>query len=286
MQYVYLNGEFLAPDAAKVSVFDRGFVFADGVYEVIPAYGGRLFRLAQHLERLEQSLDGIRLQNPLSAAAWGAVFERLLAQFGNADQYVYLQITRGAAPRDHAFPAGIAPTVFAFAKRIDYPSASLVEQGVTAVTLPDIRWSRCDIKSIALLPNVLMRQQAVDGGAVEAILLREGCVTEGAASNVFVVYRKQLLTPPKGPYILPGITRDLVVELARASAVDFAERPIAEAELRGAEEVWMTSSTKEILPIVRIDGRPVGSGRPGALHARLFAAYQDYKVRFRAGQTE
>lgn len=286
MQYVYLNGEFLAPDAAKVSVFDRGFVFADGVYEVIPAYGGRLFRLAQHLERLEQSLDGIRLQNPLSAAAWGAVFERLLAQFGNADQYVYLQITRGAAPRDHAFPAGIAPTVFAFAKRIDYPSASLVEQGVTAVTLPDIRWSRCDIKSIALLPNVLMRQQAADGGAVEAILLREGCVTEGAASNVFVVYRKQLLTPPKGPYILPGITRDLVVELARASAVDFAERPIAEAELRGADEVWMTSSTKEILPIVRIDGRPVGSGRPGALHARLFAAYQDYKVRFRAGETE
>lgn len=286
MQYVYLNGEFLAPDAAKVSVFDRGFVFADGVYEVIPAYGGRLFRLAQHLERLEQSLDGIRLQNPLSAAAWGAVFERLLAQFGNADQYVYLQITRGAAPRDHAFPAGIAPTVFAFAKRIDYPSASLVEQGVTAVTLPDIRWSRCDIKSIALLPNVLMRQQAVDSGAAEAILLREGCVTEGAASNVFVVYRKQLLTPPNGPYILPGITRDLVVELARASAVDFAERPIAEAELRGADEVWMTSSTKEILPIVRIDGRPVGSGRPGALHARLFAAYQDYKVRFRAGQTE
>ena len=286
MQHVYLNGEFIAPDAAKVSVFDRGFVFADGVYEVIPAYGGRLFRLAQHLERLEQSLNGIRLQNPLSAAAWSAVFERLLAQFGKADQYVYLQITRGAAPRDHAFPAGVAPTVFAFAKRIDYPSASLIAQGVTAVTLSDIRWSRCDIKSIALLPNVLMRQQAVDGGAVEAILLRDGCVTEGAASNVFVVYRKQLLTPPKGPYILPGITRDLVVELARASAVDFAERPIAEAELRGADEVWMTSSTKEILPIVRIDGQPVGSGRPGALHAQLFAAYQDYKARFRAGHTE
>ena len=286
MQYVYLNGEFIAPDAAKVSVFDRGFVFADGVYEVIPSYGGRLFRLAQHLERLEQSLDGIRLQNPLSAAAWGAVFERLLAQFGKADQYVYLQITRGAAPRDHAFPAGVAPTVFAFAKRIEYPSASLIEQGVTAVTLPDIRWSRCDIKSIALLPNVLMRQQAVDGDAVEAILLRDGCVTEGAASNVFVVYQQQLLTPPKGPFILPGITRDLVVELARSSAVDFAERPLTETELRRADEVWMTSSTKEILPIVRIDGRPVGNGRPGALHARLFAAYQDYKARFRAGQAE
>ena len=286
MQYVYLNGEFIAPDAAKVSVFDRGFVFADGVYEVIPAYGGRLFRLAQHLERLEQSLDGIRLQNPLSAAAWGAVFERLLAQFGKADQYVYLQITRGAAPRDHAFPAGVAPTVFAFAKRIEYPSASLIEQGVTAVTLPDIRWSRCDIKSIALLPNVLMRQQAVDGDAVEAILLRDGCVTEGAASNVFVVYQQQLLTPPKGPFILPGITRDLVVELARSGAVDFAERPLTETELRRADEVWMTSSTKEILPIVRIDGRPVGNGRPGALHARLFAAYQDYKARFRAGQAE
>lgn len=286
MQYVYLNGQFIAPEAAKVSVFDRGFVFADGVYEVIPAYGGRLFRLAQHLERLEQSLGGIRLQNPLSLAGWGAVFERLLAQFGNADQYVYLQVTRGAAPRDHIFPAGVPPTVFAFAKRIEYPTPSLVQQGVLGVTLPDIRWSRCDIKSIALLPNVLMRQQAVDSGAVEAILLRDGFVTEGAASNVFVVYRGELLTPPKGPFILPGITRDLVVELARASAVDFAERPITEAELRAADEVWMTSSTKEILPIVRLDGRPIGTGRPGPVHAQLFAAYQDYKTRFRAGAVE
>jgi len=286
MQYVYLNGELIAPENAKVSVFDRGFVFADGVYEVIPAYGGRLFRLAQHLERLEHSLAGIRLENPLSAAGWRAVFEQLLAQYGKADQYLYLQVTRGAAPRDHAFPAGVAPTVFAFAKRIEYPSAELIQRGVTGVTLADIRWSRCDIKSIALLPNVLMRQQAIDGGAVEAILLRDGLVTEGAASNVFVVYQGQLLTPPKGPFILPGITRDLVVELARAGAVDFAERPITEAELRAADEVWMTSSTKEILPLVRLDGRPVGSGRPGPVHARLFAAYQDYKARFRAGQVE
>ena len=284
MDRVYINGEMVARAAARISVFDRGFVFGDGVYEVIPAYGGHLFRLQHHLQRLRNSLEAVRIADPLSDSAWADMFTRLLREHGAIDQYIYLQVTRGVAPRDHAFPAGVAPTVFAYAQPLRYPDAALMAQGVAAITVPDIRWQRCDIKSIALLPNVLMRQRAVEAGAVEAILLRDGFVTEGAASNIFAVIDNRLITPAKGPFILPGITRDLVVELARAHTVDFAEAPIAAAQLRSATEVWMTSSTKEILPITRLDGEPVGSGRPGALHARLFALYSDYKQALRDGR--
>lgn len=283
MDCVYLNGEMIARDAARVSVFDRGYVFGDGVYEVIPAYGGRLFRLANHFERLQNSLDAVRIANPLSEAAWTDVFTRLLREHGAIDQYIYLQVTRGVAPRDHAFPKGIAPSVFAYAQPIRYPDAALMAQGVAAITVPDIRWQRCDIKAIALLPNVLMRQRAVEAGAVEAILLRDGFVTEGAASNIFAVHNDRLTTPAKSPFILPGVTRDLVVELARAHNVDFAEAPISEQQLRAADEIWMTSSTKEIMPITVLDGKPVGSGRPGAVHAKLAALYSEYKKALRAG---
>lgn len=286
MPIVYLNGEFLPPERATVSVFDRGFIFGDGVYEVIPVFGGRLFRLPHHLSRLEASLAAIRLRNPYTAQQWSAIFMRLIAENGNGDQSIYLQITRGVAPRDHAFPPNITPTVFAYAQPLKYPSAEQLAQGVAAITSGDIRWQRCDIKAIALLANALLRQQAIEQGAAEAILVRDGLVTEGAASNIFVVNGDCLVTPPKGPYILPGITRDLVVEIARTKNIACDEKPVSVEALRAADEVWLTSSTKEVLPITRIDGRPVGNGKPGPMHARLFALYREYKQAFIQGKAE
>jgi D-alanine transaminase len=301
IKQVYLNGRFLAPEQAQVSCFDRGFVFGDGVYEVIPAFGGRLFRLEHHLERLDASLRAIRLPNPLTHAEWDAAFTRLIAAQSEAesangaslhrgprldpigDQSIYLQVTRGVAPRDHAFPPDTVPTVFAYAQPIKYASAEQLAGGVSVVTRPDIRWQRCDIKAIALLANALLRQEALDAGAVEAILVRDGFVTEGAASNIFIVKQDMLVTPPKGPYILPGITRDLILELARAHGIGFLEYPIHEDELLRADEVWLTSSTREILPITRIDGKTVGDGKPGPMHARVFALYREYKQAFCAG---
>lgn len=285
-QLVYLNGNYLPPEQAQVSAFDRGFVFADGVYEVIPAYGGRPFRLPQHLTRLDNSLAAIRLANPLSAREWQNIFARLVEANGGDDQSVYLQVTRGPAPRDHAFPAKIQPSVFAYAQAFKYPEPAQRAAGVAAITVPDIRWQRCDIKAIALLPNVLMRQQATEQGAAEAILIRDGFMTEGSASNIFVVINNTLVTPPKGPFILPGVTRDLVLELARAHKIPCEERAVTEAELRKASEIMLSSSIKELLSITRLDGEPVGSGKPGAMQMRLHALYQDYIRDFRAGKVE
>jgi D-alanine transaminase len=283
---VYLNGAFLPPEQAQVSAFDRGFVFADGVYEVIPAYGGRLFRFPQHLARLDNSLRGIRLVNPLSAAEWRSVCARLIEANGGGDLSIYLQVTRGPAPRDHAFPAHARPTVFAYAQPLKYPDAAQLTKGVAAITVPDIRWQRCDIKAIALLANVLLRQQATEAGAAEAILVRDGIMTEGSVSNIFLVLNGVLVTPPKGPFILPGVTRDLVVELAHAHGVACEERETRESELAEAAELMLSSSTKELLPITRLDGRIVGDGKPGPVHARLFALYQEYKRDFRAGKVD
>ena len=283
---VYLNGEILPAESARISVFDRGFVFGDGVYEVIPVYGGRPFRLSHHLQRLDASLAAIRIANPMTHGGWEEVFRELTREHGPVDQSIYLEVTRGVAPRDHAFPSGIAATVFAYAQPLAYPAPEKVLAGVSAITVPDVRWSRCDIKTIALLANVLMRQKAVESGCAEAILVRNDCLTEGAASNIFTVSAGILSTPPRGPFILPGITRDLVIELAHRSNIPCVEREIRQVELLSADEVWMTSSTKEILPIVRIDGRDIGDGRPGPLHARLQALYQEYKHAFRKGQAE
>lgn len=283
---VYLNGQFLPPDEARVSVFDRGFIFGDGVYEVIPVFGGRLFRLAHHLARLEASLGAIRLRNPHTAAEWKNIFARLLAEYTNGDQSIYLQVTRGVAPRDHAFPPNTTPTVFAYAVPLKYAAPEQLAQGVAAITTADIRWQRCDIKAIALLANALLRQQAIDQGTAEAILVRDGVVTEGAASNIFIVRDGVLVTPPKGPFILPGITRDLVVEIARVQGIPCNELPVKLESLRAADEVWLTSSTKEILPITRVDGRPVGGGKPGPMHARLFSLYKQYKQAFIEGKLE
>ncbi|MHB8535779.1 MAG: D-amino acid aminotransferase [Sulfuricaulis sp.] len=300
MSQVYLNGRFLPPDQAKVSVFDRGFIFGDGIYEVIPVFGGRLFRLPQHLARLEASLAAIRLSNPHTAREWNDIFAHLLAQerrgsgpaadpvtpTGTGDHSIYLQVTRGVAARDHAFPQNVTPTVFAYAQPLKYAAPEQLTQGVAAVTTEDIRWQRCDIKAIALLANALLRQQAIEQGAVEAILVRDGVVTEGAASNIFIVKNNRLLTAPKGPYILPGITRDLVVEIANAKKIACDELPVSIEALRAADEVWLTSSTKEILPITRIDGTPVGDGKPGPMHARMFALYREYKQAFIQGKAD
>lgn len=274
---VYLNGEYLPLGEAKVPVLDRGFLFGDGVYEVIPVYGGKAFRLEEHLRRLEQSLAGIGMSDPLSNAAWGAIFDRLIA--GPEDQQLYLQITRGVAPkRDHAIPAGIAPTVFVMCA----PIAPIPLAGIKAITVTDIRWDRCNIKAITLLANVLLRQEAVEKGASEAILVRDGCVLEGAASNILIVKDGVIITPPKGDTILPGITRDLVLELAQEQGIPTEERHFSLVELRGADEIWMTSSTREILAVIELDGGPVGGGVPGPLWKTLQTAYQDYKQALRA----
>ena len=286
MPLVYLNGQFLPPDQAKVSVFDRGFIFGDGVYEVIPVFGGRLFRLAHHLSRLETSLAAIRLRNPHNTEEWSAIFTRLMAENGSGDQSIYLQVTRGVAPRDHAFPPNITPTVFAYAQPVKFAPGPHLTQGVAVITTADIRWMRCDIKAIALLANALLRQQAIEQGAVEAILVREGLLTEGAASNIFIVKDHRLITPPKGPYILPGITRDLVVEIAHKNKIACAEQAVSIEALRSADEIWLTSSLKEVLPITRLDGRPVGTGKPGPLHARMFKLYQEYKQAFIQGRAD
>lgn len=281
---VFLNGEWLPADQARVSAFDRGFVFGDGVYEVIPVYGKRAFRLPQHLGRLNRSCDAIRLDNPHNDREWQDIIEKLISQNAADDQMVYLQITRGAAPRDHVFPEKTRPTSFAYSKAIKYPDKSDLATGVKAITTPDIRWQRCDIKSIALLANVILRQNAVEKGAAEAILVRDDHLTEGAASNIFVIEDDCLITPPKSELILPGITRDLVVELAKANDVCVEERVVTVDELRSAREVWMTSSTKEILPIVKIDNNRVGDGTPGPMHARMYDILQQYKDRFRKGE--
>ena len=279
---VYLNGEFLPADEARVSVLDRGFIFGDGVYEVIPAYAGRLFRLKHHLDRLDNSLNAIRIDNPLPHEQWEQCLNELLEKNGGGDQSVYLQITRGVAKRDHAFPKNVQPTLFAMTSPMGEVPPEL-RQGVEAITLEDFRWKMCHIKSIALLPNILLRQQAVDQGAAEAIMLRDGEVTEGAATNVFIVQKGTALTPPKSNLLLPGITRDLVVELCQQHGLPCEERAISEEELRSADEVWLTSSTKEIIPVTRLDGQPVGSGRPGPVWEQALGYYQDYKQALREG---
>ncbi len=274
---VYLNGEYMPIGEARVPVLDRGFLLGDGVYEVIPVYARKPFRMAQHLARLQNSCDGIRLANPLDAARWTALIGDFIGRQDFADQNLYLQVTRGVAKRDHAFPQGAQPTVFMMANPLVTPTAEQFDAGVPAVTANDNRWQRCDIKSIALLANVLLRQVAVDAGATESVLLRDGYLTEGAASNIFAVKGGTILAPLRNHLMLPGITYDTVIELARAHGLPLEVREISEAEVRAADELWLTSSTKEILPITRLDGRPVGSGKAGPVARRMLALYQTLK---------
>jgi len=285
MTTAYLNGAFLPLGEAQVSVMDRGFLFGDGVYEVIPVYGDRLFRLAHHLKRLQNSLDAVRIGNPLSEAEWRDMLAELVARNTGSDQAVYLQVTRGAAPkRDHAFPAATRPTVFAMSTPAAAPRDITAEQGIKAVTLPDIRWQHCNIKAITLLPNVLLRQQAIEADTAEAILIKDGCAIEGAASNIFIVSNGLLVTPPNGPALLPGITRDLIMELAAGNAIPCREADIPTAELFEAEEIWLTSSTREISPVIQLDDTIISGGKPGPLWQRMIGLYQDYKAAVRKGE--
>ncbi|MBI4742724.1 MAG: D-amino acid aminotransferase [Betaproteobacteria bacterium] len=274
----YLNGQFLPIEEARISPLDRGFLFGDGAYEVIPVYSRHPFRLDEHFKRLQHTLDGIRLPNPLSLDDWRAVVARVVRDSASDDQSVYIQVTRGAdSRRDQAFPTGVAPTIFAFTAPLVAPSAAQREAGIAVVSAPDNRWSRCDLKTVSLLANVLLRQQAIDAGCVETIMLRDGFLTEGAASNIFVVKDGGLLAPPKDHRMLPGITYDVVLELAARHGMPHEVRDIPEAELRAADELWMTSSTKEILPITRLDGKPVGkgsvAGKPGPAAKQMYAWY-------------
>jgi len=276
---IYLNGEFMPIEQARIPVLDRGFIFGDGVYEVIPVYSRHPFRLAEHLRRLQDSLNSIKLANPHDDQTWMRLIGRLVDLNEPEDQSLYMHITRGPAKRDHAFPKDIKPTIFMMSNALTIPPRQQVSEGVCAITAIDNRWLRCDIKSIALLPNVLLRQEAVEAGCVEAVLLREGLMTEGAASNIFVVRNGVLLAPPKNHLMLPGITYDVVLELAQANNIRYEVREIAEAELRSAQEIWLTSSTREVLAITRLDDKPVGKGTPGPMFAQMYALYQDYKNR-------
>jgi len=278
---VYLNGDYLPINEAKISVLDRGFIFGDGVYEVIPAYGAKALRFEHHMQRLQNSLDAVRITNPLTNAQWQEVLDKLISETGSEDQYLYLHITRGVASRDHRFPDETKPTVFVMSSALQPVEPALLEKGISAVTLDDIRWQHCNIKAIALLPNILLRQQAVDQDAMEAILIRDGDITEGAASNVFIVSDGVIKTPPKGKKLLPGITRDLVVELAKTHNIPVEEVAITEKEFLAADEIWLTSSTKEILPVTRINEQQVGNGKPSAVWRDMYEKYQDYKETLR-----
>jgi len=290
MPDVYLNGDFLPIEEACVSVTDRGFLFGDGVYEVVPAYGGRLLRLPHHLQRLQNSLDSIRLQNPHTDPEWAAILNQLLernrALAGpDNDQSVYLQVTRGTAlKRDHRFPEVTVPTVYATSNPIPPPDPAIETHGIALVTLDDNRWQHCNIKAITLLPNVLLRQQAEEQDASEAVLIRDGLVIEGSASNIFVIRDGVLHTPPNGPQMLPGITRDLVLELAAQHHIPHRVEEIPERDLASADELWVTSSTREIMPATRLNGQPVGTGKPGSVWRTMIDHYRRYKDAVRAGE--
>lgn len=277
MKTVFLNGEFMPADRASVSVFDRGFLLGDGVYEVIPVYAGMPFRLVPHLGRLRYSLDGVRMTNPYQDDEWTSIIGELIARNGGGNQAVYLQVTRGVAPRDHVFPEGVTPTAFAMSNPIKPLPGWYKENGIKAITVPDIRWAQCNIKAITLLPNSLLRQQAEDAGAQEALLIRDGYLTEGASSNAYAVIDGVIYTAPKDEKVLPGITRDLVLELAAQAGLPCREQAVSEPDLRGAQEIWISSSTREVLPVTTLDGIPVGDGVPGPVWRRIDALYQRYK---------
>ncbi len=282
---VYLNGEFLPVEEARVSVTDRGFLFGDGVYEVIPVYGGHLFQLQHHLQRLHNSLRGIGMVNPHTDDEWQQILTRLTSQLGDSDQALYLQVTRGCTDvRDHAWPQDIEPTIYARTKTLKPPTIDEKRRGIHAITLDDPRWQHCSIKAITLLANVMARHEAADAGAQEAILIRDGLASEGAASNLFIVKDKLLITPPKSDSLLPGITREIVLELAKQHGIPYAEARISANDLQSADEIWMSSSTKEILPVLKLDGQAVGNGAAGKVWEQMTLLYESCKDRLRKGE--
>lgn len=278
----HLNGQTLPLRDAKVSVLDRGFIFGDGIYEVVPVYGRRCFRFDEHMARLARSLAKLRIANPHGRDGWLALVRELIAAQPADDQLVYIEITRGVALRDHVMPEGITPTVFVMTSPMKPPSAEQRHQGVACTTARDFRWERGDIKSISLLGNVLARQMSADHGAIETIMFRDGWLTEASGSNVWVVHEGALLGPPKSVHVLDGIRVDLLAELCADVGIAYNLRPIAESDVRSADEIILTSATKEVLPVTRLDGEPVGHGalrgKPGPVYARLYEAYQRAKL--------
>ena len=275
----HFNGKLVPLDEISISPLDRGFIFGDGVYEVIPVYDGVPLRAREHFERLQRSMDEIKLTNPHSVDEWIRLTEELLRHH-KGDQAVYVHVTRGAPPkRDHVIPKGLRPTVFMMSNPMATPSREAVENGVACVTARDFRWEKCHVKSISLLGNVLARQISADAGATETILFRDGKLTEASSSNVFVVKGGVVFAPPRDNLILMGITYDLVMQLAREGSVRLEVRPVTEAEVRGADEVWLSSSTKEVLAVTTLDGKPVGGGKPGPLFKRMHALYQEHKAK-------
>ncbi|MFC7460978.1 D-amino acid aminotransferase [Hydrogenophaga defluvii] len=278
----YLNGEFSSLQDAKISVLDRGFIFGDGVYEVLPAYGGRIFRLEQHLARLDRSLAELRMGNPLSREQWLAIARQLLtdhaARTGAVDQIIYIQITRGVAVRDHVMVEGVAPTVFVMSSTMKPPTEAQRTEGVACVTADDFRWQKAHIKSTSLLGAVFARQISADQDALETVMFRGDHLSEAAASNVWVVKNGVLMGPPKNQLVLEGIRFGLLEEICAAQGIPFELRPITRAEVLAADELLLSSATKEVLPITRLDGQAVGNGKPGPVYARLHAGYQTAKA--------
>ena len=271
---VYLNGEFMRVDEAKISVLDRGFIFGDGIYDVVPVYQGKPFRIEGHLDRLQRSLAALRLSPPLDRAGWADIVRELAARCPDPYCIVYLQVTRGVARRDHGFPTvPVAPTVFGMATPFTRPTAEQLARGMTAITIADERWLHCEIKSISLLGNVLAKQQALEAGVDEVVQFRDGWLTEGSSSNIWVVSGGTLLAPPRDNLILEGIRYGLLAELAQEAGVRFEARRISRQEVLAADELLVTSAAREVQPLLALDGRPVGDGKPGPVFARLRAGY-------------
>lgn len=275
---VLLNGELLPLSEARIPVLDRGFIFGDGIYEVIPLYNGKPFRGAQHMARLGRSLAAIGIPNPHTEAEWLAQIERVVQANGLADQMIYMQVTRGVAKRAHAFPKEVTPTVLIMTNPMALPPAASVTQGVACVTMEDRRWLNCQIKSTSLLGNVLAAQVAAEAGVTEAIQFRDGMLTEASASNVWVVKQGRVSAPPKDNLILEGIRYGLMEELCAALDIPFEARQIARDEVFAADEVMISSASKELLPVVKLDDKTVGNGQPGPVFQRLYAAYQTAKA--------
>ena len=294
----YLNGDYTPLKDAKISVLDRGFIFGDGVYEVLPAYAGKLFRFAQHMARLDRSLAELRIPNPLTHDAWREIAMKLIATHAREmgitapkdtkkepeivpqlvfDQIIYIQVSRGVALRDHVMPPGLKPTVFVMINPMKLPSAQARAQGVGCVTANDFRWEKAHIKSTSLLGSVFSRQISADAGALETIMFRGDYLSEAASSNVWVVKGGKLLGPLKDNLVLEGIRFNLFEELCRTKSIPFELRRITKAEVLGADELLLSSATKEVLPVTLLDGKPVGTGAPGPIYTKLYAAYQQAK---------
>jgi D-alanine transaminase len=278
----YLNGEFTELPNARISVMDRGFIFGDGIYEVVPVYGGTLFRFDQHMARLARSLAEVRIQNPMTLAQWAELAQKLISSYAQANaakvedtlQLIYIQITRGVTLREHTMPAHIAPTVFVMSNKMTLVGAAQRATGVACITADDFRWQKAHIKSVSLLGSVLARQMSFDVGATETIMLRDGYLSEAASSNVWVVKEGTVMGPPKNHLVLEGIRYGLIEEMCRANGIGFELRRISRAEVQSADELLLSSTTKEVLPVTTLDGQPVGSGQPGPIYAKLYTAYQ------------